>query len=491
MKGKTHVYFFSTVLALLLICVLGINSFGSLKVAGAASSYCALTYLLRTNVWPGNFEVHVVIQNTSSSAWQSWKLVFNFQNRDQVVDAGWDITYTQSGTTATMSSVSYNSYVPVNGFVNKSSKGYFGFQFKRTNSSPVPTRFAVNGHVCSSYFGMWDGTGLPFFYSAHPPALPPSLMLGSVATFYPKTTSSPIVVSYHPNTMPSPVASYNPKIMAGTHIGNATVFSGIGGAYGGCGVPQADLDSKYYVALNVQNDPGNYSTKLSRPIAAKYAKEIGIFNNGLNCGRWVKVTIGDNCLGTNDGAPNKPFCHGGSWEADRYNGATLDMVVADSCQDGTAWCRDDPYHLDLIQSSLDQFVLQGQPVGNMYPNAWGNRHVSWQFVSAPNYKGDIKIAFLHGANLTWSAVSISHLANGIHGVRYYQNGTWVRASMDSDLGNDYVIGPTMTGYNRYQIQVYDSSDKLINNGRTYSFSYPTSCGSSCLADYLPISYTAK
>ena len=65
--------------------------------------------------------------------------------------------------------------------------------------------------------------------------------------------------------------------------------------------------------------------------------------------------------------------------------------------------------------------------------------------SAPNYTGDIKIAFLHGANLTWSAISITHLANGIHGVQYYQNGTWVRASIDSDLGNNYVIGPTMTG----------------------------------------------
>jgi hypothetical protein len=289
----------------------------------------------------------------------------------------------------------------------------------------------------------------------------------------------------------SPTAASSPKTVTGTHIGNATWFSGIDGAYGGCGVPPNDVDSKYYVALNVQNDPRNYSTMLSRPIAAQYAKDIGMFNNGLNCGRWVQVTIGDNCLGTNDGAPNEPFCRGRSWTADRYNGATLDMVVADSCQDGNAWCRDDPYHLDLVQNSLNQFVLHHRPVGDMYPHAWGNRHISWRFISAPNYKGDIKIAFLRGANLTWSAISITHLANGIHGVRYYQKGAWVRASMDSDMGNDYVIGPTMTGGNHYQIQVYDSSDKLIQKGRIYSFSYPTSCGSSCSADYLPISYTKK
>ena len=64
---------------------------------------------------------------------------------------------------------------------------------------------------------------------------------------------------------PTAVVSYNPKTMAGTHIGNATVFSGIGGAYGGCGVPQADLDWKNHVALNVQNDPKDHNTNALVP----------------------------------------------------------------------------------------------------------------------------------------------------------------------------------------------------------------------------------
>ena len=28
-----------------------------------------------------------------------------------------------------------------------------------------------------------------------------------------------------------------------------------------------------------------------------------MFDNGLNCGRWVQVTIGNYCTGVNDGAP--------------------------------------------------------------------------------------------------------------------------------------------------------------------------------------------
>ena len=32
-----------------------------------------------------------------------------------------------------------------------------------------------------------------------------------------------------------------------------------------------------------------------------------MYDNGLNCGRWVKVTIGNYCTGVNDGAPGQPF----------------------------------------------------------------------------------------------------------------------------------------------------------------------------------------
>ena len=31
----------------------------------------------------------------------------------------------------------------------------------------------------------------------------------------------------------------------------------------------------------------------------------------------------------------------------------LDLVVADSCQDGNAWCRDDPYSLDQAEAALN------------------------------------------------------------------------------------------------------------------------------------------
>jgi hypothetical protein len=276
--------------------------------------------------------------------------------------------------------------------------------------------------------------------------------------------------------------------------GNATWFSGLGGPYGGCGLPQANVDSQNFLALNVQNSPGVY-TLLPRPIPAADASAIGMFDNGLNCGRWVQVTIGNYCTGVNDGAQNEPFCRNGSWISDQYKGATLDMVVADSCDDPNAWCKDDPYHIDLHQSSLNQFVLNGQPVGNMYPDHWNNRQVTWQFIPAPNYTGDLNIGALQGAQPYWPAIAISHLPNGIHGVQYYANGTWADATMDSDMGDDYIVAPTTgsgTAGSAYEIRVVDASGNLVNNGEVYNFSLPASClPNGCSPAYTPVTYTTS
>ncbi len=292
------------------------------------------------------------------------------------------------------------------------------------------------------------------------------------------------------NAVPFTVTSAVPSPV--TYTGNSTWFSGLGGPYGGCGVPQANLDSQNFVALNVQNDPGNYSLELSRPISSQFASDIGFFNNGLNCGRWVHITMGANCQGTNDGAQSEPFCRGGvGWVDDQFTGAQLDLVVADSCQDGNAWCRDDPYHLDQAQGALNNYILNGKPAGNMYPSFWNNRQISWYFEPTPNYTGDINIGFLNGANAYWSAISITHLPNGIHGVNYLLNGVWTAATMDADLGDDYIILPTVAAGTQYEIQVLDITNTPINSGRIYSFSYPTSCGTSCTPAVTPVTYTTS
>ncbi len=293
------------------------------------------------------------------------------------------------------------------------------------------------------------------------------------------------------NPLPFTIAATAPS--PAIYTGNSTWFSSLGQPYGGCGVPQANLDTQNFVALNVQNDPGIYGDYLPRPITGAGLAEIGFFDNGANCGRYVHVTIGDFCTGINNGAADYPFCQGADgWVTDQFTGAELDMVVADSCQDGNAWCRDDAYHLDLAQPSLNLFELNGVPVGDMFPNSWQNRQIHWYFEEAPLYTGDINIGFITSASVTWGAISITHLQNGIHGVNYYSNGAWVAATMDGDLGEDFIISPTVTGGSQYEIQVLDITDQPINNGRIYSFSFPSSCPvDACLPPFTQVTYTTS
>lgn len=284
-----------------------------------------------------------------------------------------------------------------------------------------------------------------------------------------------------------------PTVTGTAYTGNATWFDNLGSPYGGCGLPQTALDTQWFVALNVQNTPGDYSTMLTRPIAASYGSKIGMWNNGLNCGRWVHVTVSDYCNGSNDGAPGAGFCHGGTgWVSDAYNGAALDMIIADSCQDANGWCRDDPYHVDLAHAALNNFIKDGKPVADMDPAHWNNRHVTWQFIEAPNYAGDIKIGFNMNAQIWWVAIAVTHLKNGIHGIDYYNGSAWVKAKMNADMGQSYIIEPTTTGGSNYRIRVYDVNDQLINNGRIYNFSYPTSsCGTNCSVPFTEVTYTTE
>ncbi|MFI1566763.1 cellulose binding domain-containing protein [Streptomyces sp. NPDC020490] len=274
------------------------------------------------------------------------------------------------------------------------------------------------------------------------------------------------------------------------YTGNATHFDGLGSPYGGCGVPQADLESQNFVALNVWNTPGDYTGQPTpRPVPSSGAGKMGLFDNGHNCGRWVRVTIGDYCTGTNDGAAGQAFCRNGNWTSDKYNGATLDMLVADSCGDTNAWCRDDPYHLDLATNSLNAFQLNGQAVADMYPDSWNNRHISWSFIPAPGYSGDISIGFVQNAATWWPTIDVTHLPNGIHGVEYNDGSAWVSADMVSDLGQQYTIGPNSSGGSSYTIRVRDVDGNLVQDGRTYTFAMPGSCSSGCTRPYTGVSYT--
>lgn len=132
----------------------------------------------------------------------------------------------------------------------------------------------------------------------------------------------------------------------------ATYFDGCYSEGCGCGVPPellVDLNGAPvpYVALNVQNTD-IYTGPVTRPISDKGT--LGLYNNGKNCGRWVEITYGDNCVGHgHDVKANPPIVCGvnafkdsplQNFQPDEKSGTKAYALVADSCQDGNYWCRE-------------------------------------------------------------------------------------------------------------------------------------------------------
>jgi hypothetical protein len=76
-------------------------------------------------------------------------------------------------------------------------------------------------------------------------------------------------------------------LASGSNDGVSTFYEGIMGPISACGVPTSKLQDLPFVALN----------------------ENSAFSHGSNCGRWVKITLGDNCKGGSN-SPSS-ICNGG------------------------------------------------------------------------------------------------------------------------------------------------------------------------------------
>ena len=284
------------------------------------------------------------------------------------------------------------------------------------------------------------------------------------------------------------------KVENGFMIGHATNFDGVADRGGGCGTPPDLIDQESggrFIALNVQDTRGNYQDMLPRPNTT--GKGVGAWNNGKNCGRWVRVVLDDDCRGQNDGVAGQGFCRGGQgYQADSNNGAEQYFLVVDSCQDPNAWCRDDPFHIDISARGIRQFKKNGQTVNI---SAWTNRLVRWQFIKAPSYSGDLKIGFVEGNFYTvsqgaWLSVIIANLENGISKVEASAagSGQWQQLKMVGDNGLKFENVPASPS-KTWDLRVYDYDGQLIARGgkSVYRFGFP--CDGRCPKLFNPVTYT--
>ena len=109
-------------------------------ISGAS---CSVHYTI-TSQWQGGFGANLTITNTGSTAINGWNLQFSFPN-GQTITQLWNGTSTQSGSTVTITNVSYNASIPA-GQTLASPPGFNG-TWNGTNSPP--TSFTLNGSPCS------------------------------------------------------------------------------------------------------------------------------------------------------------------------------------------------------------------------------------------------------------------------------------------------------------------------------------------------------
>lgn len=104
---------------------------------------CSVHYAI-TNQWPGGFGATFTITNTGSTTINGWSLQFSFPD-GQTISQLWNGSYTQSGSSVTITNLSYNSSIPAGGSVGAEP----GFNGTWNGSNGAPRAFTLNGNACS------------------------------------------------------------------------------------------------------------------------------------------------------------------------------------------------------------------------------------------------------------------------------------------------------------------------------------------------------
>jgi len=254
--------------------------------------------------------------------------------------------------------------------------------------------------------------------------------------------------------------------LGGGGSGFATDFVGFGVPYGGCGVPQSWLADDNgspmpFVALNT--------------FANTAGSAQGLFQDGGNCGRWIRITACENCV---HGSDNQwEACIVGStnglanYSPDSLTGTVLYGYVADSCGDFNRWCRLTPFHGEGDQAYLQPFISAG---------LWNNRLVDWEFIDgAPpgwTFSQPAKFGWAQGAYLPYyPSLIVYDTVNGISGVSAKNAaGQFVAATKNGPLGNMYVLPAGAVTGGSVVVQV---SDALGASYGTFQVDFP--CTGTC------------
>src|SRR5436190_8895662 len=108
--------------------------------AQGATPACSVEYSV-TSQWDTGFQGAVKITNNTAAV-SSWSVSFDFGD-GQKVSQGWNAKWSQSGTTVTAASESYNGSLATGASVSA------GFLASWSGTNAVPTSFKLNGTTCN------------------------------------------------------------------------------------------------------------------------------------------------------------------------------------------------------------------------------------------------------------------------------------------------------------------------------------------------------
>jgi hypothetical protein len=109
--------------------------------SSTSSATCTVNYSI-ANDWGSGFTANVIITNTNSTAINGWTLTWTFPGNQTITNL-WNGTYTQSGTSVSVTNMSYNATIGANGgTVN------FGFNANYSGTNAKPASFQLNGTTC-------------------------------------------------------------------------------------------------------------------------------------------------------------------------------------------------------------------------------------------------------------------------------------------------------------------------------------------------------
>ncbi|HYH03259.1 MAG TPA: carbohydrate-binding domain-containing protein, partial [Bacillota bacterium] len=111
------------------------------QAVSAATTY-TVEYVIQ-NDWGTGANVNVTFKNNGTSAISGWTLAWQFSGNQKITNL-WNGSFTQSGTSVSVSNMPYNATIPAGGSVS------FGFGMTYSGTNSKPASFTLNGSTSTS-----------------------------------------------------------------------------------------------------------------------------------------------------------------------------------------------------------------------------------------------------------------------------------------------------------------------------------------------------